>query len=244
MDYKFDENYEVSEDSLGTKIKHPSFGTVAFSRRSGGRADTLFGSSIRHRDTITLAVRHASLTRGINNDWYSGHKDIVEVEMSYNQFVEAITNMNNGTGIPCTIRYTEKEGYIPHPHFIDKYTEFADEFKSDQEKRNEEAEQLVKEVREMFETKSSINKKDRAEILEKLERIVLSSKHNNQYLLEQFQEQMDKTVQEAKGEIEAFTQNKMLIIAQQALVEQQDKLLEMEVPVVSLGLPKNGEEEE
>ena len=46
-----------------------------------------------------------------------------------------------------------------------------------------------------------------------------------------FNEQMDKTTTEAKGEIEAFMQNKINSIAQASLVEQREQFLSLENPV-------------
>lgn len=51
------------------------------------------------------------------------------------------------------------------------------------------------------------------------------------FCAKQFDEQMDKTVSEAKGEIEAFCQNKINTIAQSALVENKDQLLQLENPI-------------
>ena len=42
---------------------------------------------------------------------------------------------------------------------------------------------------------------------------------------------MDKTTLEAKGEIEAFMQNKINSVANAALVEHQDDILKLENPV-------------
>ena len=224
MDYKLDENYQVEEDTLGTKIAHPAFGTIAFARRTGGQSQTLFGSSIYHKDTITLTVRHADMTRGLNQDWYMGHTDIVECEMSYAQFVEAITNINVGTGIPCTLTYTEKDGRLPACKFIDKYTEFTEEMSEYLSEKNKSAEEFYDEVKNLFETKNSIGKADRKNILDKLYSLVHGTQESTKYTLKQFQEQMNKTVHEAKGEIEAFTQNKMFCIAQQALIQNREDI--------------------
>ena len=50
---------------------------------------------------------------------------------------------------------------------------------------------------------------------------------NTEFVYSQFNEQMDKTVMEAKGEIEAFCQNKINSIAQSALVENRDEILKL-----------------
>ena len=51
------------------------------------------------------------------------------------------------------------------------------------------------------------------------------------FIADKFNEQMDKTVMEAKGEIESFCQNKINAIASAALVEHRDEILKLENPV-------------
>lgn len=82
--------------------KHPCYGVLGFSRRSGGVAP-LFGSSIQHGDTICMTLKHGELERHLNNDHYFGKGVIAGVEMSYSQFAKTITAMNVGDGVPCTI---------------------------------------------------------------------------------------------------------------------------------------------
>ena len=45
---------------------------------------------------------------------------------------------------------------------------------------------------------------------------------NMPFVVDQFNEQMDNTIKEAKGEVEAFVQNKMNSLAVQALKEGKD----------------------
>lgn len=230
MDYQFDDNYTISENELGKTISHPAFGTMAFYRKHGG-PETLFGSSLKHNDIIECVIRHAHVTRGLHNDWYGGDNIIVSMDMSYSQFVEIITNMNSGSGMPVTIRWTEKDGKIPHCHYIDKYQEFQSELMDKMTATEQDADTLYQDVKTLFDTKKNISKSDRETILAKLDQIVHGTKHTTKFALSQFQEQMDKTVQEAKGEIEAYTENKMRFIAQQALAEHADQLIGMEIPV-------------
>ncbi len=48
---------------------------------------------------------------------------------------------------------------------------------------------------------------------------------NIEFIADQFNEQMDKTVMEAKGEIESFCQNKINSIASGSLVEHREDIL-------------------
>lgn len=222
--------YKVEETQFGTKTSHPSYGTLAFSRRSG-RATPLFGSSIKHRDTIAMTLYHADITRGLHEDNIYGNKPIAEVEMSYSQFAEAITSMNMGSGVPITIRWTEKDGKIHPCDFVNKREQFADEFKEKRKRATNESQQIIKDVAEMFEQKKNLTKADRQEILSKLSKLSMDIGCNMDFIVDQFNEQMDKTVMEAKGEIEAFCQNKINTIANAALVEHRDEFLKLENPV-------------
>lgn len=223
-------DYRVEETQFGTKTSHPSYGTLAFSRRTGG-ATHLFGSSIEHRDTIAMTLYHADITRGLHQDNIYGGKVIAEVEMSYSQFAEAITSMNMGSGVPVTIRWTEKDGKIPPCDFVSKREQFTDEFKEKRKKATEDAQQLIKDVTELFSQKKALTKADKDAILNKLHHLNMDIGCNMDFIADQFNEQMDKTVMEAKGEIEAFMQNKVNSIASVALVEHRDELLALENPV-------------
>lgn len=223
-------DYKVEETKFGTKTSHPSYGTLAFSRRTGG-ATPLFGSSIEHRDTIAMTLYHADITRGLHQDNIYGGRPIAEVEMSYSQFAEAITSMNMGSGVPVTIRWTEKDGKIPPCDFVSKREQFTDEFKEKRKKATEDAQQLIKDITELFSQKKALTKADKDAILNKLHHLNMDIGCNMDFIADKFNEQMDKTVMEAKGEIEAFMQNKVNSIASATLVEHRDELLALENPV-------------
>lgn len=203
---------------------------MAFSRRTGG-ATPLFGSSIEHRDTIAMTLYHADITRGLHSDSIYGNKPIAEVEMSYSQFAEAITSMNMGSGVPVTIRWTEKDGRIPECDFVSKREQFADEFKEQVNKTMDDSQNLIKEVAELFNQKKTLTKADKETVMAKLSKLSQNIGCNMDFIADQFNEQMDKTVMEAKGEIEAFCQNKVNSIASAALVEHKDDILKLENPV-------------
>ena len=225
-----DPNMEITENELGLRYEHPSFGMLSFSRTSGGKTN-LFGSSIQHRDTIRMRIRQGSLTRGLNEDWYNGTDEIIEVEMSYSQFAECITSMNVGTGTPCTIRWVKGIGPIPEAEFVNRNDQILTEFKENVNDINADAAKIYEEIKTLFETKKSIGKTDREQILQKLSTIVHGLPASSEFIMKQFQRQMEHTVTEAKGEIEAFAQNKINSIAQQALVEHKEEILQLENPV-------------
>lgn len=222
--------YKVEETKFGTKTSHPSYGTLLFNRVYGGKTP-LFGSSIEHSNVITMELRHADITRGLNRDDIFGNKPIVKVEMSYSQFAEAITSFGQGTGIPVTIRYTEKDGRISPCDFVSKREQFADEFKGKTKDAMNESQQLIQDVTDLFSQKKALTKADKESVISKLRKLSMNLGCNLDFIADQFNEQMDKTVMEAKGEIESFCQNKINAIAQAALVEHRDDILKLENPV-------------
>lgn len=220
--------YKVEETKFGTS--HPSYGTLLFNRAYGEKTP-LFGSSIEHSNVITMELRHADITRGLNRDNIFGNKPIVKVEMSYSQFAEAITSFGQGTGIPVTIRYTEKDGRIPECDFVSKREQFIGEFKEQTNKAMKKSKELIDEVAELFSSKKTLTKADKENILKKLNMLNSDIGSNIGFIADQFNEQMDKTVMESKGEIESFCQNKINTIASAALVEHRDEILKLENPV-------------
>lgn len=222
--------YKVEETKFGTQTSHPSYGTLLFNRAYGGKTP-LFGSSIEHSNVITMELRHADITRGLNRDDIFGNKPIVKVEMSYSQFAEAITSFGQGTGIPVTIRYTEKDGRIPPCDFVSKREQFTDEFKAKTKDVMNDSQKLIQDVTDLFSQKKALTKADKESIISKLRKLSMDLGCNLDFIADQFNEQMDKTVMEAKGEIESFCQNKINAIASASLVEHRDEFLKLENPV-------------
>lgn len=225
---------ERSEDSSLERetYKHPAFGMIGFSRITGGGDNVLFGSSIKHNDRIQLTIKHGEQDRMLHEDWYYGRKKIVEVEMSYSQFAECISTMNVGDGVPCTIQFTEKDGHIPAiEENNSKREQFRNEFSDTIKKAMEQIQNQINQIQESINTKKTFGIKDQKEMVSQLQNVKYNIGANLDFCVSQFDEQMDKSMMEAKGEIEAFCQNKINSIAQAALVEKKDELIGLENPV-------------
>jgi hypothetical protein len=199
---------EEREELHGTTQTHPSYAVLGISRIRG-RDETLFGSSIKHHEVIRLRISPASVTRNLNRDWYRAHRDpVVEVDMSLTQFAEAITSFNMGSGVPCTIHTLNGED-IPPPEWESKREQFANEFEAKTQKVAKKFDDLVAKATVVHE-KSSATKGDRAELLNMIQMLRQEIASNMPFVAESFNEQMDKTVGEAKGEVEAFFMRKVM----------------------------------
>lgn len=215
--------------------EHPSYGMLSFSIGTMNRNISLFGSSIQSHNIITMTLKHGATERMLNNDYYYGKGIIAKVEMSYSQFAELITSMNMEDGVPVTITYTEKDGHIEETPFESKQERFKQEFSEHLNDINQEVNEITRNVNEMFNNKSAIGKRDREKIIKMLKHLSMEIGSNSEFIYEQFNEQMDKTVTEAKGEIEAFCQNKINSIANAAIAEKQGdfKALEYSIDIAN-----------
>jgi hypothetical protein len=200
------EEYKIVENEVHVK-NHPSFGLVSFSRLGGGN-NTLFGSSIKHSQTIVLRIKRATHDRDLNHDRYFGGEELVEIELSQNQFAELITSFNMGDGIPCTIKHVKRER-MPEPPYISKVQIIQQEFESKLHNFGIDLKKIISNSKDILTNKPTISKGDRDLIIDSIDRLVMEIQSNIPFIADQFKEQMDKTITEAKAEIEAFTEHKI-----------------------------------
>lgn len=216
----------------GERHIHESFGMLGFNRISGG-SPYLYGSSVKHNDKIQLVLKTGEYDRHLNQNWYHGRKTLFEVEMSYTQFVELITHMNMGDGVPVTLKRVNGEimSECPYHNPIEVHKK---EFEEHLDETYEQSKELIKELQNIFSSKKTFNNKEQEDILRKLNHLSMNIGCNQTFQLSQFEEQMEKTVAESKGEVEAFVQNKMYQIAQQALVDNPESVLQSPIEVSML----------
>lgn len=210
-----DEVHKVLESGDLHVEKHPSFGIIRASR-SSGYTRTLFGSSIKSGNTITIQISRCEHKRDLNHDWFHDDDRLIEVEMTQNQFAEFITSLNYGSGVPCTIRNVG-DGIIQEPPYISKVQLFQEEFKNKMHNIGVDLKMIVSGAIQTLKSKDSINKKDREEIIRQIEMLIQDVQKNIPYVSGQFIEQMDKTVTEAKAEVEAFINHKIQTTGIEAL---------------------------
>ena len=194
---------------FGEKKEHKSFGIMGFTRKQSSGGATLFGSDLEHNTIISMSLRHAEIERDLSRNWYFGKDLIVEVDMTQNQFSEMITSMNMGDGIPVTVKYTEMDGYIDEPEIENMVETHSDEFAKTARKVGENAQNLYREMEELFSKGGTIKKADKERLLSKMHMVQQDINANMPFMEKQFAEAMDKTVTDAKGTIEAFYQHRV-----------------------------------
>lgn len=212
-----------------------------------GDGVALFGSSIRHNDTIRLSISKGVLERHNNEDHHytaaALKNQYVEVEMSYTQFAEAITSLNKGGGVPVAVLTANGQRMAPCP-YENKQKLMRNEFKALTREVAQGIDQSTKQVADLLENKKTLSKADRDFILSTMHSVSINIRENIPFVNEMFAEQMDKTVTEAKGEFESFLRNKMNSIALAALAENQKKIMDQDYSKALPELAETAEPEE
>ncbi len=183
-----------SDPLFGDTFEHPSFGTITFNQAQGGKSP-LFGSDIEHRNVIILRIKRAEYTRDTGADYIFGRDTLIEAYMSPTQFADAITGLSSGSGTPITFQFIKGEGKIEQPEFVNKREQFEAEFLKT---AGGVMERLVELERKVVERKLPKWVSNEIDVIRGW------LKSNIPFLAEQFDEQMDKSVTEAKGELEAY----------------------------------------
>lgn len=206
----------------GKKFEHPSYGMVGFSRVTGNPG-RLFGSSVSgssvsdHGTFVSLRITRASRQHDLSRDWYHGDMTpIIEVYLSSAQFAELLTSMNIGSGVPCTIRYTDGQSVESPPNELLEAEQVKHDFKG---RIDELAVKLIssqKHISELLE-KKALTQADRKEVNSLLDGVVREIKANMPFVLESFEKATKQMETAAKAEVDAFMTHAMMVAGMNAL---------------------------
>lgn len=211
-------------DNNRIKIKDESYGMININRgQIGGDGKKLFGSDIRHNNVISLSIKRGVYERELYKDWHMGEEELIRIDLSPVQFAEAITNIN-GVGVPCTITRYNGKGIGEVPELDNKKEIFRKEFALDIEKMVNTINELTEEVNSLL-NKKTITKADKESIKEGISNINRNLKDNIPFLVESFDEQLEKSVSSSKAEVEAYVQNKIHSLGMRELEKQFNGLL-------------------
>lgn len=155
---------------------------------------------------MRLTLSLAELHRHLNYDSYMPKDRLVEIEMSPTQFADLITSANVGVGVPVTIRWVKDGGRVPDCPAETKRQQFEQEFDRSVKKVMSNVSKLSERAKELL-AKSSLLKAEREELRGLIYSIEQDCRANLPFVQSMFNEQMDRTVSEAKGETEAFVEN-------------------------------------
>lgn len=179
--------------------RHDSYGMLSIVRCSGG-SRSLFGSNIKHNNTILLRINKATVDTSLNKDWYNKKENIIEIEMSQLQYAEFLSSINS-EGVPVTI--TKLNGNDVEPNGMSNIVKKSkDEFKDEMNYISNQIKNKVKDIQEALK-KKNLNKKDK-DLIDDVIREMSSMFYDKvPFAKQRFEEEIDRVVIEAKNEIEA-----------------------------------------
>lgn len=201
----------------GTATEHESFGLLGVSRLANSHGHRLFGSSVQHSNTIRLRISQAEEHRSnLHYDSYRATNMLIEVELSLAQFGEAMFGAGSGDGVPCTIRRIEGR-LLSDPPFESKRDQFADEFKEQMNLLTQRMNELQKLAKSLLDQKTPLKKDEKDSLRDAIFEMCRIPEDNMPFFAKMFNEQMDKTVHQAKMEFDAHVQNKATQLGLEAM---------------------------
>ena len=194
------------------RYEHPSYGMMSITRYCGGDGN-FFGNDLPMEGSggIEIELKEATLERnsnGLHCDFFHPGRLKFRVRMSHLQFAELITNMNT-TGVPVTITNIGTER-LDDPPILNKREVFDEEAKEVVSDVKQQANDIISKVQNLFETKKSLSKKDKEEILRELNQLRMATFDHLPFMQKMFDEQMNKSVVSAKANITAFIEQSKL----------------------------------
>jgi hypothetical protein len=191
----------------------PAAALISFSRCSG--STTLFASDFDHQHYVRLRVKPAREHRSLGRTWYSAvHTvDYIDVAMSASQFAEAITSLNVGSGVPCTVKHLNGQNFPDVEHVSDRPT-FEHEGKNICDDALAGIDSSLAEIDSL--KISATAKKQIANGLIKTRRALIDSLP---FLVESYSEHMDTIEQRAKQEIASYADHAMIQYGVRAIAE-------------------------
>lgn len=210
----------------GDVYEHDAYGMVSYSHLSGG-VGQLVGSELKHSHSIMLTIHSARKTRNLNRDWFTPEKQLINIEMSAQQWATFVSTPNC-SGVPCTLRrraaqdgLRECDG-IAEPNRDELFTKEIDQ---DAQKVIEGLQAEIEILNKLVESNTPLKKRDLKESISNLEHVIQTVTSSLPFVIESHKEVMEKNVQAAKTEIEAVLTDAIYNRGLEALTGKSDQRL-------------------
>lgn len=190
------------------KETHPSFGQLQISTVTSSRPEALYGSALKHSNMVRLTLKRSERMRNLSQAWYHPTTQVVEFEMSSQQWAEAISSMNQGSGTPVTIKWIMGEGSIEDCPESQERELFNEEFTKDLKDILGNASGLIEKCEGILDQKT-VRKRTINEVLADLRKLKQDINANLPFVNKQFQRSVDKAVSSAKHDIESYMQHRI-----------------------------------
>jgi hypothetical protein len=181
---------------------HPAYATIGAHRVSSTPGAVLFQSDFTHQHYMTISIHRAVLDRGLSNDHVFARNELIEVGLSEAQWATFVSTVNMGMGVPCTLmRYAGDEGFFV-PRIIPDQTR-VEQSKAEVDATVTKGLAALDDLRAAVNT-SGLSQKAKRDLDHKIRVAEAALGGGAQWVAKQFDEHMEKTVERAKIEVEAY----------------------------------------
>jgi hypothetical protein len=200
------------EDNAFTE-SHPAYGMLTVSRMHG-LYGPMFGSALpRHDGAVRFEIREGGQRfHDLHSDRYHGGKILLSWYMTNAQFVEVMSQMNRGDGVPITLDYIPAVAdgklvlqEVPGIDWEQDQTEAAEAIKGVEQfgrKLARQVSEIVESTKRELDA-AGVSQKKQAAILAPLNRLACDLGPNVRFALDMLQEAGEKVVSAARTEIDA-----------------------------------------
>ena len=184
------------------KTQHESYGIIDVSRFTSNGSQ-YFGSDLIHNGGISITISSGYKSTTNHTERHHSGLQLIKVELSNSQFIDAITSGMNTTGVPCTI----KRYGVSKVEQIDHVESKKEVFKNNMEDTHLEYYKRIDSILEMLD--GNIGKKRANEIKHEVKILKSHISSNTNYVMTCFNESMEKTVTEAKHTVSNYIDHKI-----------------------------------
>lgn len=179
------------------KITHPAYAQISCAHVSGGAH--LYGSDFQHQHYVRVTITRSEMGRHLSNDWPHAREELIEIAMTESQWASFVASPNRGQGIQCTLQHVngKQVPQIPAPE------RRSHMFRAE---GREAAQQVLNRI-DALNAKindAKISQKMKDDLTHDLSVIRDHMKSNLRFVLDQFGEHMEATIQKARTEISAY----------------------------------------
>ncbi len=203
--------YTSAARADGVEERHESFGLVGVSRISCSGRNAMFGSHLQDHPTVfRFTVQRARrLHTDLAYDRFHGdgeceQQHLLEFDLTATQFVELMTSLNVGEGIPCTLRYVQGERMedVPLEHETEAQM-IAKRFAEEMGDVAGSVKPLTDKIGALMGA-PTVGKRAREEVLSLVGRIVRKFDDHAPFVMRQFLDSTTKLITAGKAEVEAY----------------------------------------
>lgn len=184
-------------------IRGESFGKIEINRFNSNNCQ-FFGSDIEHSGGIELTISSAEYRTRNGQKIVYPHRKLIKVQMSNSQFVDAITSGMNSGGSPVTIHQLINKNINQVDHVTDRKHEFKNDMASVQSEYLDKIEKLMKLM------DGNLGKRAVEKIKFDLKVLHNHINSNTGFVMETFNEAMDRTITEAKQSVGNYIDGKIM----------------------------------